>query len=68
MENTLQKDTEIFYTREDLQKILHIGKNRACELMRQKDFPSIKLGNKYIIRKDKFDEFCDRWKNKEYEF
>lgn len=68
MAEVLKKDTEIFYTRQDIQNFLHIGKNKACDLMRQKDFPSTKFGNKYIVRKDKFDEFFERWKNKEYNF
>ena len=67
MTEVVKDDKQIFYTREDVQNLLHIGKNKACDLMKQKDFPSTKLGKKYIIRKDKFDEFFERWKNKEYQ-
>ena len=68
MNELSQDNKQIFYTTKDLMSILHIGKNKATELMRQKDFPSTKFGNKYIVRKDKFDEFFERWKNKEYQF
>lgn len=60
-------DTEIFYTTKDLMKILHVGKNKANALMRDRSFPSTKLGRNYIIRKDLFDEFFDKQKNKNFE-
>ena len=61
-------ENEIFYNTKDIQNILHIGKNKATNLMSQKDFPSIKLGGKWLIKKEHFDDFINRWKNKEYEF
>ena len=66
VQNLVQEDSQIFYTTKDLMNMLHIGKNKANELMAQKDFPSMKLGNKWIIKKEYFDEFMNRWKNKEY--
>ena len=57
---------EIYYTTKDLMEILHIGKNKANSLMTQKDFPSMKLGNKWLIKKENFDDFMYRWQNKEY--
>lgn len=59
---------EIYYETKDLMNILHLSKNRANDLMRQKDFPSIKLGGKWIVKKEHLDEFMNRWKNKEYDF
>lgn len=68
IENKEQIYNDIFYTTKDLCSILRIGKNRANDLMRQKDFPSIKLGGKYIVAKSDLDKFIERWKNKEYNF
>ncbi len=59
---------DIFYTTKDLCHILRIGKSRANDLMKQKDFPSIKLGGKYIVSKSDLETFIQRWKNKEYDF
>lgn len=36
----------------DVMKILHIGRNKAYELLRSKEIPSIKIGKKYIIPKN----------------
>ena len=63
-----KRENEIFYTTKDLCSILRIGKSRANSLMKQKDFPSIKLGGKYIVAKSDLDKFIERWKYKEYNF
>ena len=33
----------------EMAKYLHIGRSRAYELVRDKDFPSVKVGRKYIV-------------------
>jgi len=50
---------KMFYTVEDVQRILDISKNRAYELVRnayeaQSPFPVLKIGTIYRIPKEKF--------------
>ena len=59
---------DVFYTTKDLMEIFHIGKNKAYKLMNQRDFPSIKLGNKYLVSKSNLEEFLNRYKYKSYLF
>lgn len=35
----------------DVMNILHIGRNKAYELLRSKTIPSIRIGKKYVIPK-----------------
>ena len=48
-----------FYTVEDVQKILRIGKNQTYALFRRNDFPSMKIGTVYRVSKQKFDKWCE---------
>lgn len=36
----------------DLKRLLAIGTNKAYDLVKQKGFPAIKIGKKYIIPKE----------------
>ena len=55
-ENTAtQKPT--FYSVEDIQHILGIGRNSAYQLVRGKDFPSFFVGNRIIIPTDLFQKW-----------
>lgn len=45
---------------DELSKMLHIGKNKAYELVRSNTIHSIKIGNKYIIPKFRVTEFLMR--------
>lgn len=42
---------------EELQKILNIGKDMAYNLVRRKDFPSIKLGREYRVLVEQLPEW-----------
>jgi len=42
---------------EELQKYLDIGKDTAYNLVRRKDFPSVKIGREYRIIKDKLSDW-----------
>ena len=42
---------------EELQKILDIGKPTAYNLVRRKDFPSVKIGREHRIMKDKLPDW-----------
>ena len=45
---------------ETLKNVLGISLTSAYELMHEKDFPSIKIGGRIIVPKDKFREWIDR--------
>lgn len=50
----VQENSEIkLYTVKDLQRIFHIGKNKAYELINIKGFPHIKIGRSILIPDDK---------------
>lgn len=41
----------------DVMNILHIGRNKAYELLRSKVIPNIRIGKKYVIPKNLMIEF-----------
>ncbi|AWS24607.1 TPA: helix-turn-helix domain-containing protein [Clostridium perfringens] len=41
----------------DIMRILRIGKNTALDLMHTEGFPSFKIGGKWLIHQDKFNEW-----------
>ncbi len=45
---------------EVVKNVLGISISSAYELMREKDFPSIKIGNRIVVPKDKFCEWIDK--------
>ena len=45
---------------ETIKNVLGISLTSAYELMHEKDFPSIKIGNRLIVPKDKFREWIDK--------
>ena len=49
-------DERVLTTRQLMAK-LHIGKDKAYALMRNKSFPSIKLGKTYIITQESLDSW-----------
>ena len=49
-----------FYSVDDLQRLLGIGRNSAYRLAQEKDFPSLYIGNRIIIPADLFDEWIGR--------
>lgn len=53
----------LFFNTESLSKVLGISSTTAYELMHREDFPSIKIGNRLIVSKEKFIE----WTNKQSE-
>lgn len=44
----------------DIMNILHIGRNKAYELLRSKVIPSIRIGKKYVIPKNLMIEFLSK--------
>jgi excisionase family DNA binding protein len=51
MNNEIFKDYPDVVTPEDVQNMLHIGRNRVYELLKTNAIKSIKVGKKYIIPK-----------------
>lgn len=45
---------------EAIKNVLGISLTSAYELMHEKDFPSIKIGSRIIVPKDKFREWIDK--------
>ena len=45
---------------ETIKNVLGISLTSVYELMHEKDFPSIKIGSRIIVPKDKFREWIDK--------
>ena len=45
---------------ETVKNVLGISISSAYELMHEKDFPSIKIGNRLIVPKDKFRDWIEK--------
>ena len=48
---------EFLITSEEARRILKIGKNKMNELLRNKEIPSVMLGNGYKIRRSAIDDY-----------
>ncbi len=49
-----------FYTVDDLQRLMGIGRNSAYKLVRSKGFPTILVGNRIIIPADLFQKWIEK--------
>lgn len=49
----------LFFNAELVSKVLGISSTTAYELMHRADFPSIKIGNRLIVPKEKFIEWAN---------
>jgi excisionase family DNA binding protein len=49
-----------FYTVDDVQRLLGIGRNSAYRLVSDKDFPAFYVGNRIVIPFDLFQEWVKR--------
>ena len=58
-------DNELL-TYKDLQAKLHIGKNRAYELMKSACFPSIKINNRYYVTKKNLSEWLQEYTYRQF--
>lgn len=65
-EAVLEVQENKVYTIKDIQDYLGIGKNNAYKLIKLPNFPVIKIGKKYIIPKDAFEEWINKNLNKEF--
>lgn len=47
-------------TVKELQNYLHIGKDKAYELVKDKSFPSLRIGGRYYVLKSEFAEWLHK--------
>ena len=57
-------DKEVFNVK-DLQTVLGVGRDTAYALMRNKSFPAIKIGSRYIVEAEAFKQWLKRSAGKE---
>ena len=50
----------LFLNSEIVSKLLGISSTTVYEMMHQKDFPVLRLGNRMVVPKDKFKEWVDK--------
>ena len=43
----------------DVNKILHIGNDKAYALFKQKSFPSVRIDGKFLVKQDLFEKWLD---------
>ena len=60
MGDTLNTSPPTFYTVDDIQGLLGIGRNSAYKLVNKKDFPSISVGNRIVIPIDHFNDWINK--------
>lgn len=50
----------LFLNAETIAKLLGISPSSCYKLMHEKDFPTLRIGNRMIVPKDKFREWAER--------
>ena len=60
---TMLDQYEDLMTVQDIQEVLHIGKNRAYELLRDGTISSIRLGKSWKVPKEAVISFLRSWQN-----
>lgn len=56
-----QGDNNIkLYTITDIQKVFHIGKNKAYKLMQLRGFPTIQIGKTILVPHDQLCQWIDQ--------
>ncbi len=54
------EELPLFLNADLVGKVLGVSISSAYELMHEKDFPSIRIGNRLIVPKDKFIEWVNK--------
>lgn len=65
MTNNVEQSTRVLDVK-GLQIALGIGKDTAYSLMRSQAFPSMRLGRRYVVRKEAFEAWLKRNEGKNY--
>ena len=58
------EELPLFLNADVVAKILGVAKSTAYELMHEKDFPALKIGNRLIVPKEKFKQWVEAKTNK----
>ena len=58
------EELPLFLNADVVAKILGVAKSTAYELMHEKDFPALKIGNRLIVPKEKFKQWVETKTNK----
>ena len=53
-------DLPLFLNTETIAKLLGISISSSYELMHEKNFPSLKIGSRLLVSKEKFSEWIDK--------
>lgn len=53
-------DLPLFLNAETIAKLLGISISSSYELMHEKDFPSLKIGSRLLVSKEKFSEWINK--------
>ncbi len=53
-------DLPLFLNAETIAKLLGISISSSYELMHEKNFPSLKIGSRLLVSKEKFSEWIDK--------
>lgn len=48
-----------FYEEEDIERMFHIGRNKAYALMKSDGFPTIRIGRKIVIPKLQLEQWVE---------
>ena len=55
------KDLPLFLNAEIVSKVLGIAPSSAYELLHEKDFPSLRIGNRIVVPKEPFIQWVDAY-------
>ena len=58
------EELPLFLNADVIAMVLGIDKSTAYELMHEKDFPALKIGNRLIVPKEKFKQWVEAKTNK----
>lgn len=53
-------------TPKDIIEIFGVSKNTAYKMVRQKGFPSIKVGNRYVVRESSLEKWIETNEGREF--
>ena len=56
----------VMYRVQDLQEILHIGRDKAYSLMKNRSFPAMRLGGRYMVTQEAFFRWLKCYEGKEF--
>ncbi len=66
MEKNESNDRLNVLTARELGSVLHIGRDKAYALIKSKGFPSICIGNRYIVTEHALNEWLHQYEHKTY--